>query len=156
MSSVIAFKNHQETANKYNKINTSFFEFIVVFVLSSFWDENQPSHGGMESCVHLKGTDSVRRKLLHDADCHSEHYHICERKLEKGMWQGTLLLCQLYQPLLLKSCYGHTPSFFVNCTCLTGANSMYFCSSQAVCFTVFLCKVLLYEHIKLGNIFSKI
>ncbi|XP_048067217.1 early activation antigen CD69 [Megalobrama amblycephala] len=51
-----------------------------------FWDENQPSHRGMESCVHLKGTDSVRRKPLHDADCHSEHYHICERKLEKGMW----------------------------------------------------------------------
>lgn len=102
----------------YNKINTSSFGFIVVCVLFSFWDENQPSHRGMESCVHLKGTDSVRRKLLHDADCHSEHYHICERKLEKGMWQETLPLCQLHQPVLLKSCYGHTPSFFVHCTCL--------------------------------------
>ncbi|KAK7135567.1 hypothetical protein R3I94_014291 [Phoxinus phoxinus] len=51
-----------------------------------FWDENQPAHGGMESCVHLKGTDTVRRKLLHDADCYSERYFICERKLEKGMW----------------------------------------------------------------------
>ncbi|XP_039519386.1 early activation antigen CD69 [Pimephales promelas] len=43
-----------------------------------FWDENQPAHGGLESCVHLKGTETVRRKLLHDADCYSERYFICE------------------------------------------------------------------------------
>jgi len=53
-------------------------QFFLWFVLFSFWDENQPAHGGLESCVHLKGTETVRRKLLHDADCYSERYFICE------------------------------------------------------------------------------
>ncbi|XP_016361148.1 hepatic lectin-like [Sinocyclocheilus anshuiensis] len=51
-----------------------------------FWDENEPAHWDIESCAHLKGSDTVHRKLMHDADCRSERYHICERKLEKGMW----------------------------------------------------------------------
>ncbi|XP_026115139.1 C-type lectin domain family 7 member A-like [Carassius auratus] len=51
-----------------------------------FWDENKPAHWDIESCVYLKGSDTVHRKLMHDADCHSERYHICEQKLETGMW----------------------------------------------------------------------
>ncbi|KAL1269580.1 hypothetical protein QQF64_031869 [Cirrhinus molitorella] len=54
-----------------------------------FWDENQPAYWDMESCVHFKGSDTARQKLMHDADCHSERYHICERKIEKGMWTLT-------------------------------------------------------------------
>lgn len=111
-------------------------------VLFSFWDENQPAHWGMESCVHLKGSDTVHRKLMHDADCHSQLYHICERKLEKGMRQETSPSRQMHQTLL-KPCSGHAPSeivrylqmssfffFFVSCTCLTDAHLMYFCYSQ--------------------------
>ncbi|XP_051950528.1 C-type lectin domain family 4 member D [Xyrauchen texanus] len=52
---------------------------------SHFWDKDQPVHGGVESCVHLRGTDTVRQNLWHDADCNSELYRICERKLEKGV-----------------------------------------------------------------------
>ncbi|XP_042618989.1 early activation antigen CD69-like isoform X1 [Cyprinus carpio] len=51
-----------------------------------FWDENKPAHWDTESCIYLKGSDTVHRKLMHDADCHSERYHICEQKLEKGTW----------------------------------------------------------------------
>ncbi|XP_056319272.1 C-type lectin domain family 4 member E [Danio aesculapii] len=46
-----------------------------------FWDENQPAHAGMESCVYLKGTDTVHRKLFHDSDCSSQRFHICEHQL---------------------------------------------------------------------------
>ncbi|TRY65612.1 hypothetical protein DNTS_015215 [Danionella cerebrum] len=47
-----------------------------------FWDVSETPHGGLESCVLLKGSGAVDGKLFHNVDCHSVHYYICEHKLE--------------------------------------------------------------------------